>query len=66
MHKSVEVACCFLDLFAELVASVQVEDIGHKIQGILIIGNLRVQARKVEAIGKVFFVDLAEVLVPAG
>lgn len=42
MHKSVEVARCFLDLLAELVVGIQVEDIGHKIQGILVVGNLRV------------------------
>lgn len=53
-----------LDLLAHLVVAVEVEDVGHEVEGILVVLNLGVQPSKIEAVGQVLFVDLAEVLVP--
>jgi hypothetical protein len=66
MDKAIQVTCRFLNLFAEVIVGIEVENIGHQVQRILIVGNLGVQASKVEAIGQVFFVDFAKVLVAAG
>lgn len=52
-----------LDGLSHLVIAVEVEDIGDKVEGILIVLDLGVEARQVEAVGQVVFVDLAEVLV---
>lgn len=52
-----------LDLFPHIVIAVEVEDIGYKVEGILVVLNFGVQAREVEAIGQILLVDLAKVLV---
>lgn len=65
MYKAVEMAGRLLDSFAHVVFAVEIEDIGDEVKGILVVLNLGVEAGEVEAIGEVFFVDLAEVLVAA-
>lgn len=52
-----------LDLLPHVVVAVEVEDIGDKIERILVVLDFGVQAREIEAVGQVLFVDLAEVLV---
>jgi hypothetical protein len=64
VHETVQVPRRLLDLLAHLVVAVEVEDVGHEVEGILVVLNLGVQPSKIEAIGQVLFVDLAEVLVP--
>jgi hypothetical protein len=64
MHETVQVPRRLLDLLAHLIVAVEVEDVGHEIEGILVVLNLGVQPSKIEAIGQVLFIDLAEVLVP--
>lgn len=53
----------FLNLLSEVIVGIQVENIRHQVQRILIILNLCVQARQVEAVRKVFLVDLAKVFI---
>jgi hypothetical protein len=55
-----------LNLFPHLIVAVKVEDVGYEVEGILVVLDFGVQARKVEAVGQVFFVDLAEVLISSG
>lgn len=52
-----------LDRFAHLIVAVQVEHVGDKVERILVILDLGVQPRQVEAVSQVILVDLAEVLV---
>lgn len=53
----------FLYLFSHVVVAVEVKHVGNQIKCILIVLNLGVEAREVESICKVFFVDLAEVFI---
>lgn len=66
MDKSVQVASRFLDLLTKVVVRIEVENVGHEVQCILIVRDLGVKAGKVETIGQVFLVDFAKVLVSAG
>jgi hypothetical protein len=66
VDETVEVTGGLLDLLAHVVFAVEVEDICDKIEGVLVVLNFGVEAGKIEAVGQVFFVDLAEVFVPAG
>ena len=54
-----------LNLFPHLIVAVEVEDVCYEVEGILVVLNLGVQPSKIEPIGKVLFVNLAEVLVPS-
>jgi hypothetical protein len=63
MHQAVEMSRRLFYLFPHVIVAVEVEDIGNEVQRILVVLNFSVQAREVEAIGEVFFVNLAEVLV---
>jgi hypothetical protein len=65
VHEAVEVPRRLLDGLAHVVVAVEVEDVGHEVEGILVVLDLGVEAREVEAVGEVLFVDLAEVLVAA-
>lgn len=53
----------FLDLLAQLVIRVEIEDIGDEVQRILIILHLGIETSQVEAISEIIFVDLTEVFV---
>jgi hypothetical protein len=55
--------CRLLDLFPHIIVAVEVEHVRYEIECILIVLNFGIQAREVEAIGEVFFVNLAEVFV---
>lgn len=52
-----------LYLFPHVIVAVKVEDVGHEVKRILVVLHFGVEAGKVEPIGQVFFVDLAEVFV---
>ena len=56
-------SCRLLNLFPHIIVAVEVENVRHEVKSILIVLNLGVQPRKVEAVGKVLFVNLAEVLI---
>jgi hypothetical protein len=63
MYQTIEMPRRLLDLFPHIVIAVEVEDIRYEVEGILVVLNFRVKASQVESVGKVFFVDFAEVLV---
>lgn len=65
MYQSVEMTSGFLNLLPHIVVAVKIEDICYKIESILVVLDLCIEACKVEAIREVFLVDFAEVLVPA-
>jgi hypothetical protein len=54
-----------LDCFPHVVVTVKVKDIGDKVERVLVVLYLSIQAREVEAVGQVFLVDFAEVFVAA-
>lgn len=54
----------FFDRLPHVVIAIEVEHISHQVEGILVVLDVRVKAREVEAVGKVVFIYLAEVLVP--
>lgn len=64
VYQAVEVPRRLLDLLAHLIVAVEVEDVCHEVEGILVVLHLGVQPGEVEAVGQVLLVDLAEVLVP--
>jgi hypothetical protein len=66
MDKAIEMTGRFLDLLPQIIIGVEVEDIGHEIERILIVRDLGVQTSQVEAIRQVIFVDLAEILISSG
>jgi hypothetical protein len=63
MHQTVEMSRRLFYLFPHIIVAVEVEDVCYEIQCILVVLNFGVQTREVKAVGEVFFVDLAEVLV---
>ncbi len=63
MHQSVEMSGRLLYLLSHVVVTVEVEHVGDKIQSILIVLYLGVEAGKVKSVREIFFVDLAEVFV---
>ena len=65
MHQAVKMPCAFLDLLAHIIVDFHVEDIGHKVQGILVVLDFRVKPCEVEAIGEIVLVDFAEVFISA-
>lgn len=52
-----------LYLLSHVVVAVKVEDVCYEIKRILVVLNFGVQAREVEAIGEVLFVDFTKVFV---
>ena len=66
MHHTVKMPRTLLDLLAHVIVDFHVEDIGHDVERILVVFDLRIKAGQVEAVGKVFFVDFAKIFVPAG
>ena len=63
MDQAVEMARRLFDLLPHLIIAVKVEDISDKVESILVILDIGVQAREIEAIGQVILVDFAEVLI---
>ena len=57
---------CLLNLLSHVVVDLHVKDVGHKVQRILIVLDLRIQAGQVEAIREIVFVNLAEVFIASG
>ena len=57
--------CGLLDRLAHVVFAVEVEHVGDEVQRVLVVVHFRVETCQVEPIGDVFFVDFAEVFVPA-
>lgn len=66
MDKPVQVPGRFLYRLAHLVVAVEIEHVGDQVKRILVVLDLGVEARQVEAVRQVLLVDLAKVLVAAG
>lgn len=66
MNQAVQMTGRFLDLLTQVVVCIEIEDVCYKIQRILIVWHLGIQARQVEAISEVFLVYFAEILVASG
>jgi hypothetical protein len=66
MDKAIEMTGRLFDLLPQIIIGVEVEDIGHEIERILIVRDLGVQTSQVEAIRQVIFVDLTEILISSG
>lgn len=66
MDQAVEVTSGLLDGLAHVVFTVEVEDIGNQVEGMLVVVDFGVEASKVEAVSEVLFVDFAEVFVATG
>jgi hypothetical protein len=50
-------------LFPHIIVAIKVEHVGYEVERILVVLNFGVEAREVEAVGEILFVDLAKVLV---
>lgn len=66
MYKTIKVSGRLLNSLSHLIIAVQIKHIRNQIECILIVLNFRIQARKIEAISQVLFIDLAEVFVSSG
>lgn len=55
--------CRFLNLLSHIIVTIQVKDISDEIKSVLVILDVRIEPSKVEAVGKIVFVDLAEVFI---
>ena len=55
-----------LNLLPHLIVAVEVKDVGDEVEGILVVLDIGVEPCKIEAVGEVVFVYLAEVFVAAG
>jgi len=56
-------ACRLLNLLAHIIVAIEIEDVRHEVECILVVLDFRVKACQVEPIGEVFFVNLAKVFV---
>lgn len=65
VNQTIQMARRFLNLLAQVIICIEIENIRHEVQRILIVGYFGVQTGKVEAVGQVFLVDLTEVLISA-
>jgi hypothetical protein len=63
VDKAIQMPSGLFDLLAHVILTIEVEDIRHKIERILVVLDLSVETSKVETVGKVFFVDFTEVFV---
>lgn len=56
-------SCRLLNLFPHVIVTIKVENVSHKIKGILIVLNIGVEPSQVETVGEVIFVDFTEVFI---
>jgi len=66
MYKPVQVSCRLFYRLPHIIVAVEVENVRHEVEGILVILNFRVKACQVEPVGKIVFVDFAKILVSSG
>lgn len=66
MNEPVKVPSRLFNLFPHLIVAVEVEDVRHEVERILVVLHLGIEAGQVEAIREVLLIDLAKVLVAAG
>ena len=66
VHQAVQVPRRLLNLLPHVVVAVKVEHVSNEVERILVVLDLGVEAREVEAVRQVLLVDLAKVFVAAG
>src|SRR5690606_2024445 len=66
MHQTVKMPCTLVDLFPHFILAIHIKNIRHKIQRMVVVENFVLQAREVEAVRQILFVNLAEVFVATG
>ena len=66
MNEPVKMPGRLLNGFSHLIVAIKVEYVCDQVESILVVLNLCIEACEVESVGKVVFVDLAEVLVATG
>ena len=63
VHKAIKMSGRLFYRFSHLIIAVEIKDIGHKIQRILVVLDIGIQSSQIEAVCQVVFVDLAKVFV---
>lgn len=63
MYQAVQMTGRFFDLFSHVFVTVEVKHIRDQVQSVLIVLYFGVEIGQVEAIGQIFFIDVAEVLI---
>lgn len=63
VYQSIQMSRRLLDLFPHIIVAVKVENVRYEVEGILVVLDFGVEAREVEPVGQVLFVDLAEVFI---
>lgn len=56
----------FLDLLSHIIVTVEVEDIGDEVKGVLIVLDIRIEPSQIEAVCEIIFVNFAEVFIASG
>ena len=56
----------FFNGVAHVIFAVEVEYVGNEVESMLVVVHFDVEAGEIESVGKIFFVDLAKVLIAAG
>jgi len=52
-----------LDLLSHVIIAVEVKDVSHKVEGVLIVLDIGVEPGQVEAVSEIVFVDFAKVFI---
>jgi hypothetical protein len=65
MYQAIQMPRRLFYRFPHLIVAIEVEDIRHEVERVLVVLDLRVEPRQVESVGEIFFVNLAEVLIPS-
>ena len=63
VNQTVEMPGRFFDLLPHVIVTVEVEDIGDKVESVLVVLNISVESRQIEAVCEVVFVNLTVVFV---
>lgn len=57
--------CGFLDLLSHIIIAVQVENVGHKVESVLVVLNIGIEPRQIEPVCEVILINLAKVFIPS-
>lgn len=63
MHQPIQMPCRLLNLRSHIIIAIEIEDVGYEVERVLVVLDIGVEAREVEAVGEVIFVDFAEIFV---
>lgn len=63
MHKPIEMSSRLFNLLPHIIIAIEVEDIGHEIQRVLVVLYVGIEPCQVEAVGQIVFIDFAKIFV---